>query len=168
MKFPEFPQTNTVKSFQAFVAPLVSPKPAQCPPSRPQPLPCIKTNAVIMWHFVVNVFIPTRSFSNKPALGPQANLISVKRKKSNWCVSEANMGAVIKCWETVTLMQAPMPKGASLIRLEWILCMAHFCIKALNEHFAACRWKMCFNYCRSKMTLFYALFNRRWSFNRSR
>lgn len=92
-----------------------------------------------MWHFVVNVFIPTRSFSNKPALDLQANLISVKRKKSNWCVREANMGAVIKCWETVTLMQALMPKGASLIRLEWILCMAYFCIKALNEHFAACR-----------------------------
>lgn len=44
-----------------------------------------------MWHFADNVFIPTRSFSNKAALDPQVNLISVEGRKSRRRVREANV-----------------------------------------------------------------------------
>lgn len=44
-----------------------------------------------MWHFVDIVFIPTRSFSNKAAFDPQANLINVKGKKSRRLVREADV-----------------------------------------------------------------------------
>lgn len=44
-----------------------------------------------MWHFADNVFIPTRSFSNKAALNPKANLISVKGRKSRRRVEKVNV-----------------------------------------------------------------------------
>lgn len=66
-----------------------------------------------MWHFVDNVFIPTRSFSNKAALGPQANLISVKGKKPKQRVEEANVATGNQGLENV-IPQPFRPKGVRM------------------------------------------------------
>lgn len=67
-----------------------------------------------MWHFADNVFIPTRSFSNKAALGPQANLISVEGKKSRQRVKEANVAPGNQELENVILKHF-RPQGVRII-----------------------------------------------------
>lgn len=66
-----------------------------------------------MWHFADNVFIPSRSFSNKAALEPQANLISVKERKSRRRAGEANVEPSNQELENVILIHF-RPEGVGV------------------------------------------------------